>query len=116
MTLLKNYLRRHVDGANRHMAVRNELFMASRDRLKAGDKADEVRKHLRDMLLASELREIAKRRKSSLNVDSGDAGQMLRDLTRNMPMNDALTKILRQPRPAMRRVGKEGVSQGKSRG
>src|SRR3546814_18551543 len=78
------------------MAVRNELFMASRDRLKAGDKADEVRKHLRDMLLASELREIAKRRKSSLNVDSGDAGQMLRDLTRNMPMNDALTKILRQ--------------------
>src|SRR3546814_6154201 len=70
--------------------------MASRDRLKAGDKADEVRMHLRDMLLASELREIAKRRKSSLNVDSGDAGQMLRDLTRNMPMNDALTKILRQ--------------------
>src|SRR3546814_11574900 len=48
------------------------------------------------MLLASELREIAKRRKSSLNVDSGDAGQMLRDLTRNMPMNDALTQILRQ--------------------
>src|SRR3546814_9667557 len=78
------------------MAVRNELFMASRDRLKAGDKADEVRKHLRDMLLASELREIAKRRKSSLTVDSGDAGQMLRDLTRHIPIHDALTKILRQ--------------------
>jgi hypothetical protein len=48
------------------------------------------------MLLASELKDIAKRRKSSLNVDTGDAGQMLRDLTRNMPMNEALTKILRQ--------------------
>src|SRR3546814_9917582 len=50
MPLLKDYLLIHVDCSNLHMAVRNELFMASRDRLKAGDKADEVRKHLRDML------------------------------------------------------------------
>lgn len=96
MPLLKDYLLVHVDCSNLHLAVRNELFMASRDRLKSGDKADTIRKHLRDMLLASELREISKRRKSSLGVDSGDAGQMLRDLTRNMPMTDALTKILRQ--------------------
>ena len=96
MPLLKDYLLVHVDCSKLHMAVRNELFMASRDRLKAGDKADEVRKHLRDMLLASELKDIAKRRKSSLNVDASDAGEMLRDLTRNMPMNDALTRILRQ--------------------
>lgn len=96
MPLLKDYLLVHVDCSNLHLSVRNELFMASRDRLKAGDKADTIRKHLRDMLLASELKEIAKRRKSSLGVDTGDAGQMLRDLTRNMPMNDALTKILRQ--------------------
>jgi hypothetical protein len=96
MPLLKDYLLIHVDCSKLHLEVRNELFMASRDRLKSGDKADEVRKHLRDMLLASNLKDIAKRRKSTLNVDSGDAGQMLRDLTRNMPMNDALTKILRQ--------------------
>jgi hypothetical protein len=70
--------------------------MASRDRLKAGDKADAIRKHLRDILVESELKEVAKRRKSSLNVDSQDAGQMLRDLTRNLPMNDALARILRQ--------------------
>ncbi|MDY0957745.1 hypothetical protein SOM26_03495 [Sphingomonas sp. CFBP8993] len=96
MPLMKDYVLIHVDCSNLHLSVRNELFMASRDRLKAGEKADAIRKHLRDMLLASELKEIAKRRKSSLGVDSGDAGQMLRDLTRNMPMNDALTKILRQ--------------------
>jgi hypothetical protein len=96
LPLLKDYLLIHVDCSNLHMGVRNELFMASRDRLKDGDKGDEVRKHLRDMLLASDLKEIARRRKASLNVDGGDAGQMLRDLTRNMPMNDALTKILRQ--------------------
>lgn len=76
--------------------VRNELFMASRDRLKAGDKADAIRECARDMLLASELPDIARRRKASLSVDSGDAGQMLRDLTRNLPMNEALTRILRQ--------------------
>lgn len=96
MPLLKGYLLIHVDCSNLHMGVRNELFMASRDRLKAGDKADEVRKHLRDMLLNSDLKDIAKRRKSTLNVDTGDAGQMLRDLTRNMPMNEAMTRILRQ--------------------
>ena len=96
MPLLKDYLLVHVDCSGLHLEIRNELFMASRDRLKAGDKADTIRKHLRDMLLASELKEISRRRKSSLGVDSGDAGQMLRDITRNMPMNDALSRILRQ--------------------
>lgn len=96
MPLLRDYLLVHVDCSKLHLSVRNELFMASRDRLKAGDKADALRKHVRDMLLASDLKEIARRRKASLTVDSGDAGQMLRDLTRNMPMNEALTRILRQ--------------------
>jgi hypothetical protein len=96
MPLLKDYLLIHVDCSGLDLEVRNELFMASRDRLKAGDKADAVRRHLRDILAGSDLREIAKRRKSSLSVDDADAGKMLRDLTRNMPMNEALTKILRQ--------------------
>lgn len=96
MPLLKDYLLVHVDCSTLNLSVRNELFMASRDRLKASDKADAIRRHLRDMLAASELREIAKRRKANLNLDSGDAGKMLRDLARNMPMNDALTRILRQ--------------------
>lgn len=91
MPLLKDYLLVHIDCSSLHLDVRNELFMASRDRLKAGDKADAIRKHLRDMPLASELREISRRRKSSLDVDSGDAGQMLRELMRNMPMNKALS-------------------------
>lgn len=96
MPLLKDYLLVHVDCSRLHLGVRNELFMASRDRLKSGDQADAIRKHLRDVLLDSELKDIAKRRKSSLNMDDADAGKMLRELTRNMPMNEALTKILRQ--------------------
>ncbi len=96
MPLLKDYLLIHVDCSNLALGVRNELFMASRDRLKAGETAEAIRKQLRDILLDSELKAVAKRRKASLNMDGADAGQMLRDLTRNLPMNDALTKILRQ--------------------
>lgn len=96
MPLLKEYLLIHVDCSKLHLGVRNELFMASRDRLKASDKADAVRKHIRDMLLSSELVEIAKSRKSTLGLDSGDTREMLRDISRNLPMNEALTKILRQ--------------------
>ncbi len=96
MPLLKDYVLVQVDCSKLNLDMRGELFMASRDRLKAGDKADALRKHLRDMLLGSELKEIARRRKATLNVDNADAGQMLRDLTRNLPMNDAMTRILRQ--------------------
>lgn len=96
MPLLKKYLLVHVDCSRLHPEVRNELFMASRDRLKAGEEADAIRKHLREMLLGSELKEISRRRKASLNLDSEDTGKMLRDVTRNLPMSEALTKILRQ--------------------
>ena len=105
MPLLKDYLLVHVDCTNLHLEVRNELFMASRDRLKASDTAEALRKHLREILSTGELKDIAKRRKASLTVGSEDAGQMLRDMTRNLPMNDALTRILQQtfqlstPRP-----------------
>lgn len=96
MPLMKDYLLIQVDCTKLHLGVRNELFMASRDRLKDGDTADALRKHLRDLLLGSELKDIARRRKSSLNVDQGDAGAMLRDMTRSLPMNETLAKILRQ--------------------
>lgn len=96
MPLLKRYLLVHVDCSQLHPEVRNELFMASRDRLKAGDQADAIRRHLRDMLLGSELKEISRRRKASLNLDSEDTSRMLRDVTRNLPMSEALTRILRQ--------------------
>src|SRR3546814_20159275 len=38
MPLLKDYLLIHVDCSNLHIAVRNGTFMASRDRLKAGER------------------------------------------------------------------------------
>ena len=96
MPLLKDYVLIHVDCSRLHLRVRNELFMASRDRLKDSNTAAALRKHLRELLSASELSDIAKRRKASLSLDDEDTGKMLREVTRNLPMNDALTKILRQ--------------------
>lgn len=96
MPLLKDYLLVHVDCTDLHLEVRNELFMASRDRLKASETSEALRKHLREVLSTGELKDIAKRRKAALTVGSEDAGQMLRDMTRNLPMNDALSKILQQ--------------------
>lgn len=96
MPLLKDYVLVHVDCSQLHLRVRNELFMASRDRLKDSNTAAALRKHLRELLSASELGRIAKRRKASLSLDNEDTGKMLREVTRNLPMNDELTKILRQ--------------------
>ena len=96
MPLLKDYILVHVDCSQLHLRVRNELFMASRDRLKDSNTAASLRKHLRELLSASELGKIAKRRKASLSLDNEDTGKMLREVTRNLPMNDELTKILRQ--------------------
>lgn len=105
MPLLKDYVLIHVDCTQLHLKVRNELFMASRDRLKDSATSDAMRTHLRTLLSGSELSEIAKRRKASLSLDNEDTGKMLREVTRNMPMSEALTQILRQtfdlpePRP-----------------
>ena len=46
-SLLKNYLLIHVDCSSLELDFRNELFMASRDRLKNGDESDVLRKNLR---------------------------------------------------------------------
>ncbi|MEZ2329043.1 hypothetical protein AB6802_04915 [Mesorhizobium sp. RCC_202] len=96
MPLMKDYVLIQVDCTKLYLGVRNELFMASRDRLKDGDTAEALRRKLRDVLANGELKEIAKRRRASLNIDQADTGKMLKQMTRSLPMSDALTRILRQ--------------------
>ncbi|PZO68978.1 MAG: hypothetical protein DI636_07985 [Pelagerythrobacter marensis] len=64
--------------------------------LKAGEVADELRRHLRAVLADSELKDISKRRKASLSLDDADTSKMLREVSRGLPLNEALTRILRQ--------------------
>ncbi|GAK59224.1 hypothetical protein U27_06201 [Candidatus Vecturithrix granuli] len=94
--LLKNHLLIHVDCTNMHLEFRNELFMASRDRLKGGDEARYLREKLANVLKRSKLKEINKHRKEAITVEGGEAQDLLKSLTKNLPLNEDLLKLLSQ--------------------
>lgn len=94
--ILKDHLLVHVDCTGVKTSVRNELFMASRDRLKEGEEARNLRKTIADLLAKGRLKEINSSRKASLNIEGNDAQDLLRNMTKNMPLKDDLAKLLNQ--------------------
>ena len=98
LNLLKEHLLIHVDCTNMDYDFRKELFMASRDRLKDGEETRELRKFLAERLGNKNgyLAEIQKQRKDSIAVESGDAEELLKSLTQNLPMDSDLMKLLAQ--------------------
>ncbi|HEY1707221.1 MAG TPA: hypothetical protein VGG10_03080 [Rhizomicrobium sp.] len=94
--LLKDYLLVHVDCTDVRTQFRNELFMASRDRLKEGAESRKLRRMLADLLSAGRLKDIHKERKASITVECNDAEELLRSVTRNLPIQDDLAKLLGQ--------------------
>lgn len=98
LNLLKEHLLIHVDCTDMGYDFRKELFMASRDRLKDGEETGQLREFLRDKLRSKNGRLVAiqKRRKDSISVESGDAKEMLKSLTQNLPMNPELMALLNQ--------------------
>lgn len=96
MPLLKNHLLIHVDCTGIEYDFRSELFMASRDRLKSGEKTAELRKLLKDLLLKGQLTEIYKQRKNAISVEGGDAKDLLKSFSKNLPFNKDLMRLLNQ--------------------
>ncbi len=96
LNLLKEHLLIHVDCTNMNYNFRKELFMASRDRLKVGKETSELREFLADKLRDGRLAEIQKQRKNSIAVEDGDAKELLKSLTQNLPMDGDLMKLLAQ--------------------
>lgn len=94
--LLKDYLLVHVDCTEVRTEFRNELFMASRDRLKDGDESRKLRRRLAHLLAHSRLKDIHKERKESITVDSKDAEDLVRNITRNLPLRNDLVELLGQ--------------------
>lgn len=94
--LLKDHLLIHVDCTGIKTSVRNELFMASRDRLKGGEESRALRKRLAALLAGGRLKEINASRKASLNIEGNDAEELLRNMTRHMPLKQDLAKLLNQ--------------------
>lgn len=96
--LLKHHLIIHVDCTNMNYNFRKELFMASRDRLKEGEETSQLRKFLASKLGSSKgrLAEIEKRRKDSIAVDAKDTNELLKNFSKNLPMDSSLMKLLNQ--------------------
>ena len=91
--LLKDYVLIHVDCTDLDMDFRQELFMASRDRLKDGKESRELRRRLGTLLKSGRLKEIYKSRKAQISVDDADADDLLRSLTRNLPFTNDLMRL-----------------------
>ena len=98
LNLLKEHLLIHVDCTDMHREFRNELFMASRDRLKDGEETQILRKFLADKLGAKDGRlwEIQKQRKDSIAVESSEAKDILKSFAQNFSRNHELLKLLEQ--------------------
>lgn len=94
--LFKDYLLIHVDCTNLNLHFRNNLFMASRDRLKNGKEAEEIRRLLADQLRKSELRDIYNQRKDSFSAETSDANDILKTFSKNLPLNPEMLKLLKQ--------------------
>ena len=94
--LLKDYLLIHVDCTNVRLHYRNNLFMASRDRLKNGKEADNIRTLLARKLKQSELNDIYKQRKDSFSSDTEDTSELLKSFSKNLPLNPEMLKLLKQ--------------------
>lgn len=96
MNLLKNYLLIHVDCTGLNPEFRNELTMASRDRLKSGGELSWLRHQIAEMLTKSKLADINKHRKEALDLDSSQADDLVRSFADNLPLNSEMTKLLDQ--------------------
>lgn len=99
LNLLKNHLLIHVDCTEMSYNFRKELFMASRDRLKDGDETQYLRSYLASQLSKSggRLSEIEKLRKQAVDIDtSSNTNDLLKNFTKNLPIDSDLVKLLSQ--------------------
>ena len=94
--LLKNHLLIHVDCTSAQQEFRNELFMASRDRLKKGTESSRLRQELSTLLSTGRLKDLHSARKASIAVDDEDAEELIRKVARDLPIGGELAKLLGQ--------------------
>ena len=95
-TLLKGYLIIHVDCTQVNLEFRNELFMASRDRLKAGEESRLLRHTVAGILSKSKLKDIYKQRRQAITIEGEDTKDLLKSFTANLPLKDDLLSLLNE--------------------
>ena len=92
--LLKDYLLIHIDCTGMFPDFREELFMASRDRLKQGDESNQLRDYLGRKLRKSQLDDINRHRKESIGLETEDTSELIRSFAKNLPKDSELFKLL----------------------
>ena len=92
--LLKDYLLVHVDCTRLDLEFRNELFMASRDRLKNGDESAHLRSLLSNILSKGRLKELYSEWKDSITSNAESANELLQDFSKSLPLNSELMQLL----------------------
>lgn len=94
--LLKEHLLIHIDCSKLDPDFRGELFMASRDRMKHGKESSKLRDRVAKILKRSQLKEIYNDFKSKITSGDGDDKKILKDFSKNLPLNPDLTKLLKR--------------------
>lgn len=92
--LLKDSLLIHVDCTGMDPDFREELFMASRDRLKDGPESTALREYIGKKLKKSYLEEINRKRKENIGLENEDTTELIKSFAKNLPKNSDLFKLL----------------------
>ena len=103
--ILKDYLLIHIDCTDARTQFRNELFMASRDRLKRGEESGILRKKIANILASGRLKDIYKARKASITVENNDAEKLVRNLARHLPFRNELIDLFNSRRLSSLMIG-----------
>ncbi|MCY3946069.1 MAG: hypothetical protein OXF44_07275 [Anaerolineaceae bacterium] len=91
--LLKENLLIHVNCTKMKPTFREELFMASRDRLKDGETSQLLRAQLGEVLKNGPLKDINKQRRDNIAVTAGSSDELLKQIGNSLPFDKELRKL-----------------------
>jgi hypothetical protein len=94
--ILSDYVLIHVDCTEMNPEFRQELTMASRDRMKQGKESEQLRDLLAVRLRNGQLAKIYDQRRAAITVDNAEDDTILRDVAEHLPMSDELRQLLDQ--------------------
>lgn len=96
-SMLRDSMLIHVDCTSILTSFRQDLFMASRDRLKESESTEILKDKIVQVLKSNEtLRDLNQRRKNQLMHESGEDRKVLEKLLSNVPIDKELLNILKK--------------------
>jgi len=96
-SMLRDYMLVHVDCTNILTSFRQDLFMASRDRLKESGSTEALKDKIVQNLKTNEiLRDLNQKRKNQLMHESGEDRKVLEKILSNIPIDKDLLNLLKK--------------------